>query len=101
MRSALTLPEEIINEVTAIIRSCLPADYKILLFGSQAKSTALGASDIDIGILGKERVPWKVMAQILERVDRLSTLRSIDIVDLKAKGKAFRENVLKHARALN
>ena len=38
-----------------IIKSRLPADYKVLLFGSWAKGTALPQSDIDIAVLGKEK----------------------------------------------
>ncbi len=47
--------EEILKEIIAIIKKHLPVDYNILLYGSWAKGNALETSDIDIGILGREK----------------------------------------------
>ena len=94
-------PQDIISEVVSIIKTRLPQGYKILLFGSWARGDALSTSDIDIGILGRERVPWEVMTQILESAGEIPTLRTIDIVDLLGKEEAFRKNVLKYAKLLN
>lgn len=93
--------EKILNKIIFIIRGYLPKDYKILLFGSWAKGNALNTSDIDIGILGKNAAPRNDMAQILEKIEDVPTLRSIDIVDLKTKSEDFRKNILKYAKILN
>jgi len=61
----------------------------------------LNTSDIDIGILGKNAAPRSDMAQILEKIEDVPTLRSIDIVDLKTKSEDFRKNILKDAKTLN
>lgn len=92
--------ELIIKEIKKKIRSKLPLDYKILLFGSWAKGDSLKTSDLDIGILGKKKVPWPAMVKILEEVEEIPTLKKIDIVDLNATEKRFKNNVLKHAKIL-
>jgi len=90
----------IIKKVTKIIRKYLSDDYKIMLFGSWAKNNALETSDIDIGILGKEKVPWSIMVKMLEEIDGIPTLRSIDVVDLQTKEETFKSNIMQYAKTL-
>ncbi len=93
--------ESIISATVKIVRAhLLSEDYKIFLFGSWAKGNALKTSDIDIGILGKEELPWDSMVNILNEIETIPTLRKIDVVDLTAKEKSFRDNVLRYAKAL-
>lgn len=92
--------DTIIKKVVKIIKDYLGEDYKIFLFGSWAKGDALKTSDIDIGILGKEKAPWHLMAKILEETEGITTLRKIDIVDLRTKEKSFRDNILNYAKSL-
>jgi predicted nucleotidyltransferase len=90
----------IFKKINENIKSCLSDDYRILLFGSWAKGNALETSDIDIGIMGKEKVPRDIMVKILEKAEEIPTLRSIDIVDLNAVGENFRKSALRHAKVL-
>lgn len=92
--------EAIIDEVTKIIRQHLSEEYKVFIFGSWAKGNAIESSDIDIGILGREKVPWSTMTKILEKKDDIPTLRSIDIVDLNAVEEQFKNHVLEYAKIL-
>ena len=92
---------EIIKKTAGIVKEYVPSDCKIYIFGSWAKGNALETSDIDIGILGKEKVKWSSMAKILEKTENIPTLRSIDVVDLNSVGEDFKNNVLKHAKILN
>lgn len=92
----------IINEIVKIIRKYLAKDdYKIYLFGSWARGDALNTSDIDLGILGKEKVNFDVMSKILREKEAISTLRSIDIVDLNTKSEDFRNKALKEGKLLD
>lgn len=91
----------IITEVSKIIRSYLPEEYKLFLFGSWAKGDARPTSDIDIGILGEERVPWEIMVKIRYALEGIPTLRSIDVVDLNATENNFKKTALQHAQALS
>ena len=87
----------IIKKTVQIIKKYLSEDYKIFLFGSWAKGNALDTSDIDVGILGKKKVSWGLMVKILQEVEDIATLRSIDVMDLNSAEKSFRDNVLKQA----
>lgn len=93
--------EKIIEEVVKVIRRYLAEDYKIYLFGSWAKGDAIDTSDLDIGILGKEKAPRDLMMRIENDVQGIPTLRKIDIVDFLAVGEEFRNNALKYAKILN
>ena len=92
---------DILDMVTKIVRRHLPDhSYRILLFGSWARSDAMPTSDIDIGILGKQPVNDLTMARIREELDELPTLRKVEIVDLQAVDDRFREHVVQHAEPL-
>lgn len=90
----------IIQEVIKIIRKHLGDEYNIFLFGSWAKGEALETSDLDIGILGGKKAPWNLMVKILEEVDKIPTLRKIDVVDFQTKDKNFQKNVLSYSKSL-
>ncbi|HXG38724.1 MAG TPA: nucleotidyltransferase domain-containing protein [Bacteroidota bacterium] len=87
----------IIKEVFRIIRRYLSDEYKVFVFGSWATGSALPTSDVDIGILGNQPVPWEIMHRIRGEVEAIPTLRRIDVVDLYAKEPTFTENILRTA----
>lgn len=66
----------------------------------KVKGNALKGSDIDIGILGKEKAPWSSMTKISQEVEKIPTLRSIDVVDLNAIEENFKNKVLEYAKVL-
>jgi len=90
--------EAIITRVVEIIRRNLAERYKIVLFGSTARNDATDRSDLDIGIVGSEEVPWETMIAIRSEVDTIPTLRTIDVVDLLSVSDSFRESALRTAK---
>jgi type I restriction enzyme S subunit len=89
------LPEkEIPQKAAEIIIKYLP-DAKVYLFGSRAKGTAKPYSDFDIAIEWEEKIPLHTMAKIREELDRLPTLKSFDLIDLKRVSSSFVETVRK------
>lgn len=90
----------ILEKIAKIIQESVSKDHKILLFGSWAKGNALDTSDIDIGILGRKKVPFGMMVKIFNKAENIPTLRSIEIVDLMTKGKEYKKNILKYAKVL-
>jgi predicted nucleotidyltransferase len=93
--------QDIIQKVIAIIQKHLSRGaYSFSLFGSHARGDNYAGSDIDIGILGKNPVPYEIMTRIIEEKDELLTLRKIDIVDLQSVDAPFRENVLSYAKRI-
>ncbi|MGE0447692.1 MAG: nucleotidyltransferase family protein [Vicinamibacterales bacterium] len=74
--------------------------YQLFVFGSEVSGRADRSSDIDVGILGAERVPAAVVQEIRERLEALPTLRPFDVVDLTTVDEAFRAEALAHAERL-
>lgn len=92
----------ILARVTGIIRHHLPEpSFRILLFGSWAALTSDPTSDIDVAILGDGSVDPLTMARIREEVERLPTLRKVDVVDLWTVEERFRQSVMKRAETLS
>ncbi|MFA4890484.1 MAG: nucleotidyltransferase domain-containing protein [Candidatus Paceibacterota bacterium] len=89
-----------IKEAVKIIGKYLSDDYKVVLFGSWARGNALDTSDIDIGIIGEKEVARGLMHKILEEIDKLPTLRSIDIVDLMSTEENYKNKILEYAKPL-
>lgn len=90
----------VIKESVKIIRKYLPVDYKVILFGSWARGNALDSSDIDIGILGEKEIEWEIMHKIIEEIEKMPTLRSIDIVDLMSTEENYKNKILEYAKPL-
>lgn len=91
----------LLREVVRIVREHLPdRPYHVLLFGSWATLQSLPTSDIDVGILGPGPLDDLVMARIREQIDRLPTLRKIEIVDLWSVEDRFRERAERNAERL-
>ena len=87
---------EVIEKIKQILKRDLPEGYRIYLFGSWARGNAEERSDIDIAILGDQELDWKTFLKIKEKIEDIPTLRKIDVVDLRAVGRQFREEVLRH-----
>lgn len=85
--------KEIIERVVGIVRSCLP-DSRIILFGSRAKNANNARSDFDIGVLWKDKIPLKVLSTISEGIETLSTLKTIDLVDIRRVDKGMKDIIL-------
>lgn len=67
--------EEVIHAAAGLCRK--HSAKEIILFGSRAKGTARERSDIDIAVSGV-----KDFDLLLDEVDQLPTLYTVDIVDL-------------------
>ncbi|NBD73634.1 nucleotidyltransferase domain-containing protein [Patescibacteria group bacterium] len=89
--------EECVQRTAQIVARELGSEYRVVLFGSHARGDAVPRSDIDIGIYGPEPVPQRARERIAEALDRLPTLRTIDVVDLATLGTEYRESILAYA----
>lgn len=104
MGSLATLDElsgevrDVVRAVSAIVRATLrdPA-FRVVLFGSWATGQAWPRSDIDIGIDGPEPVDTRALSEIRDSVDRLRTLYTVDLVDLRLASAEVRRHALETA----
>lgn len=86
--------ETVIQEVSVLCRSF--GAKKVILFGSRARNTARERSDIDIAVSGVKDF-WL----LLEKVDELPTLYSIDLVDMDTcKNQLLLEDIKQYGREI-
>ncbi len=86
--------EQIIKEVEEICRNFQAKE--VILFGSRAKGTARERSDIDIAVAGV-----KNFEALVEEVENLPTLYSIDIVNIDTcKNQLLLEDIKQYGRKI-
>ena len=69
----------------------------IFLFGSRSRGNHHWGSDIDIGIIPKERFNPQRLVLLREFLENLNTPYKIDIVDFSNVSEAFKKEALKEA----
>jgi predicted nucleotidyltransferase len=74
--------------------------YRLFLFGSERNGTAVRGSDIDIGILGDQPIPGRIMERIRSDLETLRTLRRFDVVDFFGVDESPRGAALRNAERL-
>ena len=86
--------EQVIKEVEAICRNFQAKE--VILFGSRAKGTARERSDIDIAVAGV-----KNFEALVEEVENLPTLYSIDVVNMDTcKNQLLLEDIKQYGRKI-
>lgn len=74
--------------------------YRLFVFGSRVSGKGTDRSDIDIGIEGKDPVPYGAMLAIKEEFENLPILYKVEIVDFKNVAPKFREVALEHTEPI-
>lgn len=93
--------QPILKLIVQVIRRYLPDEsQRILLFGSWATLEAAPTSDIDIAIAGATAVDPAIMSDIHEEIDKLPTLRKIQIIDVQHVHDRFRDRILSQGQVL-
>jgi predicted nucleotidyltransferase len=86
--------DEILTEIANIIMRYYPG-AQIFLFGSRAKGDVNTLSDYDIAIDINTKIPLETISRIKDEIDKLPTLKTIDITDLNRVNMKFKKIVLK------
>lgn len=76
--------------------------YKVFFFGSRVTGRGDDRSDIDIGIEGQKEVPYGIIFDIKEDIDKsIPILYKIDVVDFTNADKNFVEVASQHKEYIN
>ncbi len=75
--------------------------YRVFFFGSRVTGKAREASDIDVGIEGKEPVSLRVLNGIREEIEELPVLYKIDVVDFAETNEKFKRVAKEHLELVN
>ncbi len=91
---AKELDEEIKRKIIEILCVCFPL-AQVYLYGSRAKKTNTERSDIDLAVDTGERIDRYLLGEARALLDALYMPYKIDLIDLNAVSKSFREIVLR------
>lgn len=93
--------KESLDFIRKTIYKYLPEEeYRVFVYGSRADGTAEKWSDIDVGIVGKEKVPFRKLALIMDEVEESDIPYKVDIVDFTNASEGFKELALKRITKL-
>lgn len=83
------------KEIKSLIGKYLDLNKRqLIIFGSRVNGKASKWSDIDVGILGLEKIPSNVMSNIKEDLEEMPILYKIDVVDFASANQRFRDVAL-------
>ena len=84
-----------INMIKALIlETYRDDDVRIMLFGSRARGDFNRHSDIDIGIIPKNRCDRMKLISIKDKLEELNIPYKVDVVDISRVSNIFRKKVM-------
>lgn len=89
---------EVLEGVVEILKKNLEPNT-IILFGSRAKGTARETADFDLAV-DAERPELRQERKILEQIDEVSGLYSVDVVYLGSVDEEFKDIILKNGQVV-
>ncbi len=81
-----------IETVLGILARHVP-ECEARIFGSRFSGTAKRYSDLDIALVGREKLDWRVMAAIKEEFQESELAFRVDILDWNALSAEFRKAI--------
>jgi len=90
-------PSEITDIKHQILEFLKDQEVGIILFGSRSRKNHHRGSDIDIGIIPRERFNPQRLVLLRDFLENLNTPYKIDIVDFSNVSEAFKREALKEA----
>ncbi len=83
--------EKLKKEILEIVGEHLDLnEYEVFFFGSRVSGKGDERSDIDVGIEGKEPVPFSTISAVQEKLEELPVLYKIDVVDFTGADENFK-----------
>jgi predicted nucleotidyltransferase len=74
----------------AVLRSHLPPDTAVWVFGSRVTGTARRYSDLDLALEGDAPLDWDRLIRLKDALSESDLTIKVDVVDLRTVDPAFR-----------
>jgi len=85
----IDLKKKLLDKVKQILNANVP-QYKALMFGSRIYGTARKFSDIDIALIGPEKIDWREIENLKDVFAESDLPMIVDIVDFNSVSKSFK-----------
>jgi predicted nucleotidyltransferase len=95
----INLAANLLAQVKEILKQYVP-EAEIWVFGSRVTGSAKDYSDLDLVVLGKEKLPQKQYYQLQEAFQESELPIRVDVLDWHRITPAFRKNIKKHHEVL-
>lgn len=96
----IELHEKDLNIVKAIFETYLPG-VPVWVFGSRIHGSAKPYSDLDLVIVGEEKIPQRLYYQIMDAFEESELPFRVDVLDWHRINQSFRELIQKQYVVLN
>jgi predicted nucleotidyltransferase len=91
----IDIQEQDLAEVQRILREHVP-DCEVRAFGSRIEGKAKKYSDLDLALVGKEKMDWKKLELLKDALAASNLTITVDVVDWYAISDEFRAIIEKH-----
>lgn len=98
----LDVKSDHLTNILTILKTYLPKEANIYVFGSRAKNCAKPYSDLDLAIeLNKEKLNFSTLAKLTSAFENTTIPYAIDIIDLNSISTSFKKNIKNDLIKLN
>jgi len=91
----IDISEKELHIISDILHKFVP-DCEVRVFGSRYNGTVKEYSDLDCAIVGKEKLDWKLIADIKEAFEESDLPYRVDLLDWNAITPEFRNTIQMH-----
>jgi predicted nucleotidyltransferase len=95
----IDIKEKYFDLLKEILKRHVP-EYEIRVFGSRIKGTAKNHSDLDIALVGKEKISYKTLNCLKNDLDDSDIPFNIDILDWNSINENFKNVINDHYEIL-
>jgi len=97
----INLQPRYLEMVKKILQKNLTTDVKVFVFGSRATEKVKKFSDLDLALFSAQKIPFSVFVKLSNDFEESDLPYKVDIIDLKAIDKNFRDKISKDLKELN
>ena len=105
----IKLDEVLLSKIKTLVQKSMltTSGCRIFIFGSRVKLNSISdnnfrlKSDIDIGIIAKDKISAKDLFLFYDQLESLPTLLKFDVVDFSDVSEDFKNEALKNIHFLN
>jgi len=96
----IDLEKSLLDEVKKILKTNVP-QYKALVFGSRVYGNARKFSDIDIALVGPQKIDWREIEILKDAFSESNLPIAVDIIDFNSVSENFRTMINKKHEKIN
>jgi len=95
----IELEEKYLNEIKRILSELVP-DCEVRVFGSRIEGKAKKFSDLDLALVGKEKLDWRKIESLKDAFSSSDIPIIVDVIDFNAISDEFRKIIEKQYQVI-